>query len=45
MKRMLTLIAARRSGAHRAVFHEFAEGLARVLHRRRVLARVRTVEL
>lgn len=29
---------------HRAVFHAFAEGLARVMRRRRPTARVRAVE-
>ncbi len=45
MKRMLTLIAAARSHAHRAVFQEFAEGLSRVLKRRRWTARVRAVDV
>ena len=30
---------------HRAVFHTFAEGLARALRRRRPTARVRAVEI
>lgn len=44
MKHLLTLIAASRSGAHRAVFHDFAEGLARIIGRRQWQARVRTLE-
>ena len=42
---MLTLIAATRSDAHRAVFHDFADGLARIIHRRGGRARVRAVAL
>ncbi len=45
MKHMLMLIAGTRSGAHRAVFHTFAEGLARMIGRRQGTARVRAVEL
>ena len=45
MKHMLTLIAGARSGAHHAVFHDFAEGLARMIGRREWRARVRAVEL
>ncbi len=45
MKHMLMLIGSARSGAHHAVFHEFAEGLARVIHRRGWTTRVRAVEL
>jgi hypothetical protein len=46
MKHLLMLIAGARSGAHHAVFHDFAEGLARVMRRRRHwTARVRAVEL
>ena len=35
MKRMLTLIAGGRGDAHHAVFHEFAEELARAAPTRR----------
>ena len=45
MKRMLTLIAVARSGAHRVVFRDFADGLARIIRRRQGTARVRAVEL
>ena len=44
MKHLLMLIAGTRSGAHHAVFHDFAEGLARVICRRQWTARVRAVE-
>jgi hypothetical protein len=45
MKHLLMLIAGTRSGAHRAVFHDFAEGLGRMMRRRLGTARVRAVEL
>jgi hypothetical protein len=45
MKQLLMLIGGARSGAHVAVFHDFAEGLARVMRRRGFAARVRAVEL
>ena len=45
MKHLLMLIGGSRSGAHRAVFHDFAEGLARIIRRREWRARVRAVEL
>ncbi len=45
MKHILTLIGGARSAAHHAVFHDFAEGLARVIRRRGGTARVRAVEL
>ena len=45
MKRMLTLIAGGRGDVHHAVFHEFAEELARVIRRRRWTARVRAVDV
>ncbi len=44
MRRILTLIGKSGGADHRAVFHAFAESLARVLRRRRPQARVRTVE-
>ena len=43
MKRKRTRRAAS-AKSHHAVFHQFAEGLARVIHRRRPVARVRAVE-
>lgn len=43
MHRILTLFAQRPVADHRLVFHAFAEGLGRVLIRRRPVARVRTV--
>ncbi len=45
MKHMLTLIAGTRSDEHRTVFHDFAQGLARMIRRRGWTARVRAVEL
>ena len=45
MKHLLMLIAGTRSGAHRVIFHDFAEGLARMMRRREWRARVRAVEL
>jgi hypothetical protein len=45
MKHLLMLIGGARSGAHHAVFHDFAEGLAHVIRRRRWTARVRAVGL
>lgn len=45
MKHLLTLIGGARSHAHQAVFHDFAEGLARMMRRRQWTARVRAVEL
>ena len=45
MKHLLMLIAGASPDAHRAVFHDFAEGLARIIRRRRGSARVRAVEL
>ena len=45
MKHLLMLIGGARSGAHQAVFHDFAEGLARIIGRREWRARVRAVEL
>ena len=45
MTHLLMLIAGTRSDAHRAVFHDFAEGLARVIRRRAWTARVRAMEL
>ncbi len=45
MKQLLMMIGGSRSGAHRAVFHAFAEGLARMIGRRQGTARVRAVEL
>ena len=43
MKRKARRKAAVKS--HHAVFHQFAEGLARVIHRRRPTARIRAVDL
>ena len=45
MNHMLMLIAGTRSDEHRVVFHDFAEGLARIIGRRQGTARVRAVEL
>ena len=44
MQMVLTWIAGARSPDHRAVFGEFARGLAKVLRRPPSRARVRTVE-
>ncbi|MEQ8700497.1 hypothetical protein [Bauldia litoralis] len=44
MRRMLSLIGAGGGRDHRAVFHTFAEGLARVIRPTRTTARVRAVE-
>lgn len=43
MRLLLTLLAGN-APDHRAVFHAFAEGLARAIRRRRPTARVRAVE-
>jgi hypothetical protein len=43
MRLIPTLFAARPATDYRAVFHDFAEGLGRVLIRRRPVARVRAV--
>ena len=43
MRRILALLAERRVGNHRAVFHEFALRLAGVLRPARGEARVRAV--
>ena len=43
MRTILTLFAQARGRRHVAVFHDFAEGLARVLIKRRPTARVRAV--
>ncbi len=45
MKHLLMLIGGTRSGAHQAVFHDFAEGLARMIGRRGWTAHVRAMEL
>ena len=45
MKHLLMLIGGARTGAHQAVFHDFAEGLGRMIRRRGGMARVRAVEL
>jgi hypothetical protein len=45
MTHMLKLIAGARSGAHRTVFRDFAEAMARMMRRRGGTARVRAVEL
>lgn len=44
MRRILSLIGRGGGPDHRAVFHTFAVGLARVLRPRRPTARVRAVE-
>lgn len=44
MRRILSLIGRGGGPDHHAVFHAFAEGLARVLRPRRPMARVRAVE-
>ncbi len=43
MRTILILFAGARGHAHVAVFHEFAESLARMIQRRRGKARVRVV--
>jgi hypothetical protein len=44
MRAILQLVAGEPAVDHCAVFHAFAEGIARMLRRRRMTARVRTVE-
>lgn len=44
MRRILHRLAGTAQPDHHAVFHAFAEGLARMLRRRRPTARVRAVE-
>jgi hypothetical protein len=44
MRLILALIAKPAQPDHRAIFHAFAERLARVLRHERPLARVRAVE-
>jgi hypothetical protein len=43
MRLMFSLLAGRPAADHRVVFHDFVEGLGRVLVRRRPVARVRAV--
>ncbi len=43
MRTILTLFAGARGEGHVAVFHEFAEGLARMMRQRKPTARVRAV--
>jgi hypothetical protein len=44
MRRILSLIGRGGSPDHRAIFHTFAKGLARVLRPQRPTTRVRAVE-